>query len=38
MPGHSKEGGMGHDVLAADNFYSSTRGDLMDLLGEPRSS
>ena len=27
---------LGHDVLVADNFYSSTRGNIVDLLGEPR--
>jgi UDP-glucuronate decarboxylase len=26
----------GHDVLVADNFYSSTRHNVLDLLGEPR--
>jgi UDP-glucuronate decarboxylase len=26
----------GHDVLVADNFYSSTRRNVTDLLGEPR--
>jgi UDP-glucuronate decarboxylase len=26
----------GHDVLVVDNFYSSTRGNLQDLIGEPR--
>ena len=28
--------GQGHDVLVADNFYSSTRHNVTDLLGEPR--
>ncbi len=27
--------GMGHEVLVVDNFYSSTRRNLLDLLGEP---
>jgi UDP-glucuronate decarboxylase len=27
---------MGHEVLVADNFYSSTRRNLEDLLGQPR--
>jgi len=27
---------LGHDVLVADNFYSSTRRNVTDLLGEPR--
>ena len=27
---------LGDDVLVADNFYSSTRGNIVDLLGEPR--
>src|SRR5262245_27518392 len=27
---------LGHDVLAVDNFYSSSRHNVMDLLGEPR--
>jgi UDP-glucuronate decarboxylase len=26
----------GHDVLVVDNFYSSTRHNVLDLLGEPR--
>ena len=26
----------GHDVLVADNFYSSTRGNIVDLLNHPR--
>jgi UDP-glucuronate decarboxylase len=26
----------GHDVLVVDNFYSSTRHNILDLLGEPR--
>ncbi len=26
----------GHEVLAVDNFYSSARGNVLDLLGEPR--
>ncbi len=26
----------GHEVLVADNFYSSSRGNVADLLGEPR--
>ena len=28
--------GQGHDVLVVDNFYSSTRHNVIDLLGEPR--
>ena len=28
--------GQGHDVLVVDNFYSSTRHNVTDLLGEPR--
>jgi UDP-glucuronate decarboxylase len=28
--------GQGHDVLVVDNFYSSTRHNVVDLLGEPR--
>ena len=27
---------LGHDVLAVDNFYSSTRHNVLNLLGEPR--
>ncbi|MBV9206489.1 MAG: SDR family oxidoreductase [Actinobacteria bacterium] len=27
---------LGHDVLAVDNFYSSTRHNVLELLGEPR--
>jgi UDP-glucuronate decarboxylase len=27
---------LGHDVLVADNFYSSSRHNVVDLLGEPR--
>ena len=27
---------LGHDVLAVDNFYSSSRHNVVDLLGEPR--
>jgi len=27
---------LGHDVLAVDNFYSSTRHNVLSLLGEPR--
>jgi UDP-glucuronate decarboxylase len=27
---------LGHDVLVVDNFYSSTRHNVLDLLGEPR--
>ena len=27
---------LGHDVLAVDNFYSSSRRNVIDLLGEPR--
>jgi len=27
---------LGHDVLAVDNFYSSTRRNVLNLLGEPR--
>ncbi|WP_110208497.1 UDP-glucuronic acid decarboxylase family protein [Nocardioides daejeonensis] len=27
---------MGHDVLVADNFYSSTRSNLYELMGQPR--
>jgi len=28
--------GQGHEVLVVDNFYSSTRKNVLDLLGEPR--